>query len=689
MDVAAQEITATRNTQDQPGQGEHPERSFALGDYFVALCAAVFSFCLYLSTLAPTITGEDSGEFATAAFLPGIPHPPGYPLYCMLGHLFTLLPYGEPAWRVNLMSAVFAAGAVFLLALTVIYLTRSRTASLLSACTFACSREFWSQSVIAEVYTMNLFFAAACFLLLLIWSEKRRNAILYVFAFVFGLGFSMHNTFLLMLPPCVLFVIFCDWRARDTQAPYWGARIKTWLICCLLAASALSVYAYLPLRSRANPMLDWGNPETLSNLYRHVRRMQYDFMFSQYPRSLGRFLEQMAVYGRFWWDQFGPGLGIPGALGLLILLRRRPAYGVLLLSSAFLIVAGFCFWQNFEQTREWLWVMRVFGMPAYYITAAGLGCLLAAIAKRGAIARTIALLLGIVCVAVPLLLNYSLNDKSEYYWAQDYGANILVSLEKDAVFVSDSDHASFSILYLQAVRDMRPDVVNLRKYGYLESDLFETLPETLRAKVGPFPPRRYDPELIAWLVDNTSRPIYLSAPMKLPTKQPVRMVPAGLTCRVLRPDESPSSYDYWSLYQWHTPHPENTRGDYTADTILYEIEIAKARELLVQAEQQDGDTARLHSDALVRIEAALQAYGRDPVMLNNVGVLCARYGLYEHAAAYFGEALEIIPQLSEARRNLDKAREKLETGNNGLPISSRPERRPRPKLKEVILLSQA
>lgn len=97
------------------------------------------------------------------------------------------------------------------------------------------------------------------------------------------------------------------------------------------------------------------------------------------------------------------------------------------------------------------------------------------------------------------------------------------------------------MLYLQTVFGMRPDVENLRKYGYLESGLFDEMPESLRTKIGPFPPRRFDPEIIAWLVDHTSRPVYLSKSMHLPTEQPVRIVPAGLTFRVLRPGESPPS----------------------------------------------------------------------------------------------------------------------------------------------------
>jgi len=670
-----------------PAGGEKG-RLFRAGDFLVALAAAGASMLLYLLTLGPTITGEDSGEFSVAAYLPGIPHPPGYPLYCLLGHLFSLIPHGEVAWRINLMSAVFAAGTIFLLTLTLICLTRNRTASFLAALAFACSREFWAQAVIAEVYTLNLFFMAACFLALLVWTERRDNRLLYLFALLFGLGLTVHNTFMLIALPCALYVVIADWRARTPGAPFWRPRLRIWLACFLIAASALLLYAYLPIRSLTNPALDWGNPENLANFYRHVRRVQYDFMFSQYPRSLERFLGQMDTYARFWWGEFGPGLGLLGLAGLFVLLWHRFAYGVFLVFSALLVVAGFSFWQNFEQTREWLWVMRVFALPAYYVTAIGLGCLLAGLGRGRAARRNTTVMLGIVVVLAPLVLNFQRNDKSDYYWTRDYGANILVSLERDAIYVSESDHGSFSVLYLQTVFGMRPDVVNLRRYGYLESSLLQEMPQELRDKFGPFPPRRYDPEIIAWLVDHTSRPLYLSEPMHLPTEKPVHIVPAGLTFRVLREGETATGEDYWSLYQWRTLDPECTRGDYTADAILYDMDIAKAYGLLMRAEQGDGDKERLHSDALVRMESALQAYGRDAAALNNVGVLCARYGLYTHACDYFREALDRLPGLTQAKNNLDRALEKCRKASEEGPVSARPQKRVKRAPMPVILLSR-
>src|SRR5215210_9297624 len=87
----------------------------------VAFGVAAFAFLLYLKTLAPTVLYYERPDLIDAAMLQvhsyvlGITHPTGYPTWTMLAHLFTYLPFGDPAYRVNLASAVFGAAAVFVL----------------------------------------------------------------------------------------------------------------------------------------------------------------------------------------------------------------------------------------------------------------------------------------------------------------------------------------------------------------------------------------------------------------------------------------------------------------------------------------------------------------------------------------------------------------------------------------------
>ena len=139
-----------------------------LVDYLLALASAIFAAALYLRTLAPGVLGGDSGEFQFAAWLGGFAHPTGYPLYLLLGYLWThLLPFADAAWRMNAFSALWGAvavGLLYLLALRMLQMTApagwpiaiSRLLALLAAAIFAVTPTFWSQAVVAEVYTLNV-----------------------------------------------------------------------------------------------------------------------------------------------------------------------------------------------------------------------------------------------------------------------------------------------------------------------------------------------------------------------------------------------------------------------------------------------------------------------------------------------------------------------------------------------------
>ena len=85
----------------------------------VGIPAILFLIALFVNLVYTTsqVTGEDSGELIIAAYTLGIPHPPGYPLWSMLGYLFTYVPFGSIAWRVHLLSKVFAALSLVMLCL--------------------------------------------------------------------------------------------------------------------------------------------------------------------------------------------------------------------------------------------------------------------------------------------------------------------------------------------------------------------------------------------------------------------------------------------------------------------------------------------------------------------------------------------------------------------------------------------
>ena len=241
--------------------------SFSRSALVCAGSVFVAALLLYTRTLAPTVTLVDSGELIVAARCAGVPHPPGFPLWVMLAHVASLMPFGSVAARVNFASAVFAALAcgVFTLAVAELmiiasYLSnrnpgrksapKSENAShggiagrldstnmrllvlapaVASGLLLAFSRTLWSYATIAEVYTLNTLLIVIVIFFMLRWrrrvieetshpntvapSSKHGGAIthddswLYAAAFVFGLGLGVHHvTVALILPSLALLV---------------------------------------------------------------------------------------------------------------------------------------------------------------------------------------------------------------------------------------------------------------------------------------------------------------------------------------------------------------------------------------------------------------------------------------------------------------------------------------------------
>lgn len=154
----------------------------------IALFLFLLSFGVYLKTLAPTVTWGDSGELITNAYTLGITHPSGHPIYCLLGRLFTLLPFGSVAYRVNLMSAFFASLTVVLVYLIVLKIKANgptgqrangptgrpfttHIPAIAAALCFSFSKSLWSYALVAEIYTLKAFFLALLIFVLLKWKE--------------------------------------------------------------------------------------------------------------------------------------------------------------------------------------------------------------------------------------------------------------------------------------------------------------------------------------------------------------------------------------------------------------------------------------------------------------------------------------------------------------------------------------
>ena len=262
-----------------------------------ALFLAVFG--VLVLTMYPTVPGGDSGELIVAACTRGIAHPPGYPLFTMLGIAFhDLIPFGSPAWRVNLLSVVLSASSASLLFLAIwrwdmhdawkssssgggggVSSSSDKTTSsavgassifagLYGAGMLAFCPLIWMYSIQAEVFALNNFFVSALVYLTVLYVQTRDAKIAYWGAFVIGLGLSNQHTLLFYAAPMSLFILSLGYRG-ELGTPEGFAML------CLSGLCGLLPYLYLPIAGREAGFGAWGEVDTVDGFLTHFLRKEY------------------------------------------------------------------------------------------------------------------------------------------------------------------------------------------------------------------------------------------------------------------------------------------------------------------------------------------------------------------------------------------------------------------------------
>jgi hypothetical protein len=436
------------------GQGDKlsRERGGILPYILVGLTLA-----LYLRTLGPTVGQADTFEFQVVAPTWGIAHPTGYPLYILCGKLFSLLPLGSVAWRVNLSSAVFATAAVLCVYHLVRRLTDQPLAALVAALALAFSRVFWSQAIIAEVYALhNLFVAAITFLLLDLLTNSSTNRLplatshfslatchLPLVTFLLGLSFANHLTTVLLLPALGLTLLFVRprlrWRGKGADS--------VWVVAGLFLLG-LSLYLYIYFRW---PMLHDGVWMSPGEFWRYVTGQQFGgaLRLDAWRTDPTRY----EIVGRLLREAFGwPGLAL-AAIGLAWLARK--AWRVALVTGGtFLAYAWYALCYYVPD-------VSVFLLPAHLFLALWIGVGLAAVAGltwRNRRSVLIVLSLGALLPMSLLWTNLPSVDQSGEREAYTWGQRVLdLPLAPGSAILADSARIA-PLYYLQRIEGRRPDL---------------------------------------------------------------------------------------------------------------------------------------------------------------------------------------------------------------------------------------
>jgi hypothetical protein len=477
---------------------------FTKMDYILALGLATFSFLAYNATLTPSLSylSPDGNELATVPYVLGLAHSPGYPLYTWLGKIFTWLPIGDVAHRMNLMSAILGSlsvGGLYLIILTLLHPKASshtlrRVCSILASLLFAFSSTFWSQAVIAEVYTPNLAFVAFTLLALLYWEHTRRVRDFFLFALVFGLSLGMHLSNLGFAPAFALFILLTDFKVLK--------RFTWWLAGFLGFGMGIAQFLWLPLKANTltDRMMLARTPTTLKGIVSYTlgafSQLKFAFPLFELPDRLVIYLDLL----RQQFTLFGILLGM---IGLVAILIRRSRYYYLLVGMYLVHVWFFIQYQVFD--------LEVFFLPAHFVWAifiafgvleilAGLTTLIQLLpgSSLRRILRFLLITLVLLSTLIPLLRNWSDNDRSGDVAVNDFYANLWEILPQESVLVTRSGVFGYDAFYWQLVYNTRDDVVlptlpdtTISKPGFRNRNLFSNTILNDRGKVrgpGAIPP---------------------------------------------------------------------------------------------------------------------------------------------------------------------------------------------------------
>ena len=504
------------------GEGSNPEAGrgpSAAAAWGVAGLLGLVSFAVYFRTLAPSIVGGDSSELAAAAFTAGVPHPTGYPLYMLLARAFLhAFPVGSVAYRMNLLAALSGSAAVALIYLLMLRVCRSRCAGVAATLMFAFSRTFWSQAIIAEHYTFQVFTMAATLGCVLAWDRRGDRRWLWTSAVVYGLCLTHHMMSLLLAPGLLFFALTSRHRAQFL-------RELRWTLPLLLLP--LSLYLYLPLAALRDPPMNWGDPRTWDRFVAHVTGRQYHHAMFHMTRA--QLWKQVKNYAGFMPAQFHLAFLWLAPLGAWSLARRhRRLFGLTLLVYLVNVIYAL---------NYFIYNVEIYYLPSHLMVALWIGCGLRQTgAWLGLICRRLALrpvrrralnaLSGAALLILPVTLlvaNWSANDRHADWGSLAYAHAALAKevLKPNTILIGEGDDGYFPLLYAHFIENQRPDVTLLAVNDILRPDhvrlttrlagprLTVRVPPGFRTQPGVTFDNRLLKQLVADNIDR--RPIYLLA----------------------------------------------------------------------------------------------------------------------------------------------------------------------------------
>ena len=483
-----------------------PRTGFCVTDSLALAAAVLGPLAVYILTLSHTVALEDDGLFLMAGTHLGIAHPPGYPIYTLILHLFMQLPFGTPAFLGHLSSAVLGAlacGGVYLCARL---LGAAALPALAAAWLFGASEHVWSQSIIAEVYAFNsLFFFAVYALLLYGLRYPQRLWVWILAAACYGMSLANHWPLMVLAAPGLFLLILPARKAIFRRLP---------MLSGVVALGAVIPYAWMFLRAQQSPKINfYGSMNGWGDLWYHISRKGYSHFYGSTPK----WADNLEFLRWFAWESVWQ-LTLPAfllaILGLVVLLRRRQLAEagsglVVFLGQSLVLIMLTNFSFNYIQVGFFRpYSLVCYGLLAIW-SAVGFQVLMdylrpwshADQGRKPVLHIALAAVLSLAMVIFSVQGNWQKNDRSASDFAKEYADMMFRYLEPNAIMVVSNDVETAVLGYYHFVEGRRPDITLLPRSGLVYNN------QSRR----PFMPQKERRKILREFIRKNDHPVFFSS----------------------------------------------------------------------------------------------------------------------------------------------------------------------------------
>lgn len=501
--------------------------------YILPLFLFIFSLLIYVHNLSRGIYGGDTGDFISAAVVMGIPHPPGYPLYTLLGFLLTKIHLITPAFMVGLISSFSSAFGVTVFYLISLKLTKNKFASLIASLILAFNFLFWFYAEITEVFSLNVLFMLILIYLAILFSEKKKNIYFFTLSFFVGLSLTNHQTIVLIFPSIAIIAMSNFLKFAKTP--------KNLVLSLLSFLIGFSVYLYVPLASFYNPPVNWVPVNDIHSFLRLFLRSDYG-TFNAGPFLSGGLNEKLAII-RIYFKDITTQLTIPSFIlittGFIYYFKENKKIFSSLLIGFLISGPLFIGYANFPLLNAFfIGVNERFIMMSSVIILLFLPFGLIFVAK---IAKTIfkknsyeKLFLGIFLI-IPISLfiyNFPKTDLSKITIGNDFAYDYLSFLPKNSFLIIGGDTPLLNTRYVYYALNYRNDIkmVNINQ---LNEDKYYSQQRDEYLKNNPNEEKNINLKIKVFEQIARKRPVYIYDPIKSAgNSEKITWVPYGLVSRL-------------------------------------------------------------------------------------------------------------------------------------------------------------